>query len=222
MQFATAVLMLAMLTIPRRPCFSTGWLVTPTIVVTNAHVARKFAVRFGRGFRFLAAKGGGRQTARIDFLAEVDNQGSHEIPVSEVLWIAPDELPDIAFLRLEQLVDIEPIPLASKVPKKGSHIAAIGYPVRGGDTQDPELVDSIFAGLYTHKCLSPGMAGLADDRLRHDCSTLPGNSGSVILDLNSGEAVGLHFLGGQLGGDNYAVSSHVVAEALRRFDDLAS
>ena len=29
----------------------------------------------------------------------------------------------------------------------------------------------------------------------HDCTTLGGNSGSVVLDLTTGEAVGLHFAG---------------------------
>ena len=40
--------------------------------------------------------------------------------------------------------------------------------------------------------------------ITHDCSTLGGNSGSVLLDLQTGEAVGLHFAGLYLQ-DNFAV-----------------
>ena len=52
--------------------------------------------------------------------------------------------------------------------------------------------------------------------MRHDCSTLGGNSGSVVLSLATGDAVGLHFAGRFLEA-NFAVSSGVVAQ---RLDDV--
>jgi endonuclease G, mitochondrial len=54
--------------------------------------------------------------------------------------------------------------------------------------------------------------------LTHDCSTLGGNSGSVVLSLDTGQAVGLHFAGRFLEA-NFAVPSSVVA---RRLDDVSS
>ena len=40
--------------------------------------------------------------------------------------------------------------------------------------------------------------------MEHDASTLGGNSGSAVIDLETGEAVGLHFAGSYLQA-NYAV-----------------
>src|SRR5262249_34036669 len=51
----------------------------------------------------------------------------------------------------------------------------------------------------------------AEGSSRHDCTTLGGNSGSVVLDLASGEAVGLHFAG-LYQETNYAVQASLLAE----------
>jgi endonuclease G len=73
---------------------------------------------------------------------------------------------------------------------------------------------SIFGEVYDTKRLAPGqVTGVQPGILLHDCSTLGGNSGSVLLDLTSGEAVGLHFAGRFLEA-NYAVAAAVVAERL--------
>ena len=53
------------------------------------------------------------------------------------------------------------------------------------------------------------------DILLHDCSTVGGNSGSVLVDLATGEAIGLHFAGRFLEA-NYAVPATVVAARLER------
>ena len=50
-------------------------------------------------------------------------------------------------------------------------------------------------------------------RILHDCTTLGGNSGSVVLDLDSGKALGLHFSGRFLT-TNYAVRADVVKQAV--------
>src|SRR5262249_58349861 len=49
--------------------------------------------------------------------------------------------------------------------------------------------------------------------LWHNCTTLGGNSGSVVFDLNSGQALGLHFSGSFLV-TNYAVRADVVKRLL--------
>jgi endonuclease G len=75
-------------------------------------------------------------------------------------------------------------------------------------------MDEIFGNIYNKKRLAPGqITGSQSTRLLHDCSTLGGNSGSAIVDLKSGQAVGLHFAGRFLEA-NFAVPAHVVAERL--------
>ena len=49
--------------------------------------------------------------------------------------------------------------------------------------------------------------------LQHDCTTLGGNSGSVVVDLDSGKALGLHFSGKFLT-TNYAVRADIVKRLL--------
>src|SRR5262249_57348585 len=48
---------------------------------------------------------------------------------------------------------------------------------------------------------------------RHDCTTLGGNSGSVVFDLKGGKAVGLHFAG-LYQESNFAVRATVLKEYL--------
>ena len=77
-------------------------------------------------------------------------------------------------------------------------------------------MQSIFGDVYDKKRLAPGQVTEArPDVVLHDCSTLGGNSGSVVLDLATGEAVGLHFAGRFLEA-NYAVPAAVVAARLEQ------
>jgi endonuclease G len=57
------------------------------------------------------------------------------------------------------------------------------------------------------KRLSPGtMTGWdGEAKFRHDASTLPGSSGSCIVDFESREVVGLHFAGSYQLRKNFAV-----------------
>ena len=92
----------------------------------------------------------------------------------------------------------------------------IGYPARDSRVPDAQLMQSIFGDVYDKKRLAPGQVTEAQpDVLLHDCSTLGGNSGSVVLDLATGEAVGLHFAGRFLEA-NYAVPAAVVAARLEQ------
>jgi hypothetical protein len=57
--------------------------------------------------------------------------------------------------------------------------------------------------------------GTRDDVSLHDCTTLGGNSGSVVLDVKTGEAVGLHFAG-LYRESNRAVRASVVSDYINR------
>ena len=196
----------------------TGWLVAPDLVVTNRHVAQQFAMGYGSGFTFRRGTAGALGVS-IDFLREVESSDRFEARVHEVLAIADEDGPDVAVLRVEPAraashpspVDLHPWPVES-----GRQVAVIGYPARDPRVPDQELVRTIFGDVYDSKRLAPGQITSAEpDLLLHDCSTLGGNSGSVVVDLESGNAVGLHFAGRFLEA-NYAVPAPIIAEWVHR------
>ncbi|WP_315816255.1 hypothetical protein [Paraflavitalea speifideaquila] len=64
------------------------------------------------------------------------------------------------------------------------------------------------------KRLAPGkITNVTPTRIFHNCSTLGGCSGSAVIDLNTGNAVGLHFAGRFLQ-SNYAVPTALLAQKL--------
>ena len=75
-------------------------------------------------------------------------------------------------------------------------------------------MERIYGKVYNKKRLAPGgVTRMEDALLWHNCTTLGGNSGSVVFDLNSGQALGLHFSGSFLV-TNYAVRADVVKKLL--------
>ncbi len=87
----------------------------------------------------------------------------------------------------------------------GRGVYVVGYPGNEQSTT-PDLFVKLFAGVKSFKRLAPGRIGLAagsvpnDPRgwvMTHDVSTLGGNSGSAVVDLDAdgGTALGLHFAG---------------------------
>ena len=77
-------------------------------------------------------------------------------------------------------------------------------------------MEDIFKGVYDVKRLAPGF--ITDPGqgfvIQHDCTTLGGNSGSPVLDVESGQVVGLHF-SGRFGRGNFAVDAETVRSTLR-------
>jgi endonuclease G len=198
----------------------TGWLVDKTTVVTNRHVAQTFAQRAGAGFTFKRASRTRSMTADIDFLEEAGRFAQLEFPIVEILHIEEEAGPDFALLRVQNESGrhtlAPPIPLAASSPKPEQQVAVIGYPARDSRVPDAQLMQSIFGNVYDKKRLAPGQITKArKDVVFHDCSTLGGNSGSVVLDLATGEAVGLHFAGRFLEA-NYAVPAAIVASRLEQ------
>lgn len=203
------------------PSFSwigTAWLVADDIVVTNRHVAREFARRRGDQFVFLQTMGPAME-AWIDFLEEFDNTGSLEFGLERVLHIEDDDGPDMAFIRVRpdgarKLAT--PIELATGAMKGGDQVAVIGYPAADSRIPEPDLMREIFGDHYDKKRLAPGeLMKIDTDVVEHDCSTLGGNSGSAIVSLDTGKAIGLHFAGRFLEA-NFAVSASAIAERLEQ------
>jgi hypothetical protein len=202
---------------PRYEWIGTGWLVAPDTVVTNRHVAMEFGRNSGQQFVFKQGVGAQLMEASIDFLEEFDRVESLEFFFERILHIEGDEGPDIAFIQVRPVGDkalAKHIELSDTTAKENEFVAVIGYPARDSRIPEQALMIQIFGDQFDKKRLAPGqITGVQSQAVLHDCSTLGGNSGSVVLSLKSGEALGLHFAGRFLEA-NYAVPAQIIAERL--------
>lgn len=195
----------------------TGWLVTPTIAVTNRHVASLVAYRDGDGVRFRATPNGREMACRVDLREEHMMPAEWELPIKRIRYIEPEDGPDLALLEVDPtgVAGIDPIALADG-PEIDAEVAVIGYPAWDGRRNDPLVMREIFRDIYDVKRLQPGrIVSSSGEVFIHDCSTLGGNSGSPVIDLKTGMAVGLHYAG-SYGKANYALPGHVIKDRLAR------
>jgi endonuclease G len=217
-QAARAVGRLEVTGLPTVRHVGTAWLVAPQVIVTNRHVALSFAGRLGAGFGFRPRPDGQPHRVVIDFLEEPGRRRQLEFAVVEVLHIEDASGPDFAFLRIEprsgrhQLA--QPVPLGATRLRRQQQVAVIGYPARDVRVPDQQLMLKIFGDVFDKKRLAPGqITERRRDVLLHDCSTLGGNSGSVLVDLDTGSAAGLHFAG-RFMDTNLAVPADLIAARL--------
>lgn len=201
------------------PFIGTGWFVTEDVIVTNRHVAEVFAGSGQHGFFFHFNPDTGRATeVRLDLKEEASRTGSRDVAFLEVLHIEAPAGPDMAFFRVRPDGPLpQPIALAAKRAHEDEYIATVGYP--GQDPRVPlHLLQTVFMGGFAVKRLAPGQVMDQDNAMpawgfRHDASTLKGSSGSVVVSLESGSAVGLHFAG-VFDVANSAVHSDVLLDLL--------
>ena len=199
---------------PVLPYAGTGFVVGNNLLMTNRHVAALFSQ--GLGLKILYRAG----DAAVDFKRQVDapdDQGSAYLMVQSVEMIHPYW--DMALLKVTGLPS-NALKLSIKSPEElvGRDIVAVGYPARD-DRNDLALQDKIFQRTYNVKRLQPGTIRQratmrsfehSVNALTHDSSTLGGNSGSAIIDVQSGDVVALHFAGQYLLA-NYAVPMYELA-----------
>lgn len=202
---------------PSYEWIGTGWLVAADVVVTNRHVAHEFGRRTGQQFVFRQGVGGQRMEASIDFIEEFDRLETLEFRFERILHIEDEDGPDLAFVQVlpvDGQALARHIELAATAADEDEYVAVIGYPARDSRIPEQDLMRNIFGDQYNKKRLAPGQVTRAQSgAVLHDCSTLGGNSGSVVLSLTSGKAVGLHFAGRFLEA-NYAVPARIVGEQL--------
>ena len=207
---------------PRIPYGGTGFIVGPGLMMTNRHVAELFAQ--GLGTKNLAFKPG--ESAAIDFKREFQSTESISLVVEAVLMIHPYW--DMAILKVTGLpTSVKPLNLSVSSPEElnAREVAVVGYPAKDL-RNDSKVQDDIFQGVYNVKRLHPGRVrerkpcrsfGKMVSAMTHDCSTLGGNSGSALIDVTTGEIVGLHFAGVYLE-DNFAVPTYELARDARVVD----
>lgn len=181
----------------------TGFLVGDDLILTNRHVAQElFSLSFGND----------RLSGRFGWITfhhsgTTGQAGGDDRPITEAVYIH-DGAADIALLRLGTAVASSRSPLQLSVETitgtQNRPSVVIGYP--GSTYRDPhswqeETALRIFGnGLKESvKRVSPGncQPGKADRKLgrRHDCTTLPGSSGSPVIDLAGGSVIGIHYHG---------------------------
>ena len=199
---------------PSLPYGGTGFVVGDGLLMTNRHVAELFARGLGReALSFIPG-----QSAAVDFLRERDRPDSLLFQIRRVAMVHPYW--DMALLEVDGLSSVTPLSLSTAPPGdlRERDIVVVGYPAL-----DPrnavDVQNTIFAGVFNVKRLQPGQLrdvesvhsfGHPVAAVTHDSSTLGGNSGSGLVDVKTGEVVGLHFAGVYLGA-NYAVPTHELA-----------
>lgn len=108
---------------------------------------------------------------------------------------------DIAILRIRWsdptlAATLTPVNFSSELVAEDTDVAVVGYPVSADITLERDLraARHVFCGVAGIKRLQPGkLISLDDSLLWHDCSTLGGNSGSVLVAVrNPKKAIGVH------------------------------
>jgi hypothetical protein len=201
--------------LPQVPYAGTGFMVAADVVMTNCHVARVFSQLASQGdWSFQPGL-----EVDLDFFEDPDARPAAEpaasLRIDEVIGINPDL--DLALLRVAPSPAgdgiARPLSVMSRNPSEvaGRNVYVLGYPAPDY-RNNVALQRSIFGDRYFVKRLQPGAVmepppdatirmqpcstgAEPDDVLFHDASTLGGNSGSCVVDLDSNQVIGLHFAG---------------------------
>jgi hypothetical protein len=186
---------------------ATGFVVGDGVVMTNRHVVRAIADQYPDDPNKWKLRT--RLAPQINFKAEYNLPASNVFPILDVDIPTHPKL-DMGLLRIAGRPSTA-LSVASKAPdvESNKNIYVVGYPASDNEGVIPAAVlKDIFAGEYGYKRLAPGEftneypdAGV----FAHDCSTLGGNSGSCVVDLDSQVVIGLHY-SGSYRKSNFAVS----------------
>ena len=211
------------------PYVGTAWIIAPGVAVTNRHVADVFAMRGPHDeFAFRLTPEGQPYTADLDFHEEAGRETPFEVDLDRILFIAEDRqgAPDVALVgvkpRGRRPLPL-PLPLFGEAPRVGQVVAAIGYPA-ADPRNDASDEARIFGNVFNVKRLAPGeVTGLLDGGriFTHDCTTLGGNSGSAVIDVETGAVLGLHFAGIYLK-NNYALAASELRKLIDRLGGPAT
>lgn len=174
------------------PWVGTAFLVAPRLAITARYIGT------------LPARRGGDTGAETTWLNFADDpaSGAARVAVASVEQVHPWW--PFCFLRLASDAPVAPLALAPEVEFDSladREVAAIGF--HSFDQRNDAAVQrSLFGDLFDIKRASPGrIVGVRRDQadgpamLLHDCSTLGGSGGAPLIDLASGEVLGVHVSG---------------------------
>ena len=168
---------------PMNIALATGFLVAKNLMVTNKHVLAALSNDTMVLERGQAVVSFGQEEGTVPELPPVD--------VAVVAAVHADL--DIVVLEIDP-VTAPPLDLSDQNPGLGLAIAVVGYPQQ--DPRNPVFTRAIFQDRYKLKRAAPGeVVGSSANTIQHDCSTLGGNSGSPVVDLETAKVVGLHYDG---------------------------
>ncbi|MEO7330127.1 MAG: serine protease [Minicystis sp.] len=205
---------------PHIPYGGTGFVVGPGLVMTNRHVARIFADGLGINQRVRLLD---KTSAAFNPLREDASAKDQTFAVKAVRMIHPYW--DMALLEVPDL-QIAPLRLASLDPEGPKRkVVVVGYPAFD-PRNNTEVQNTVFHNRFFVKRLSPGyvngrrIISSFENQVNaatHDASTLGGNSGSAIIDVETGCVIALHFAGLYLD-SNFAVPVSELAKDSRVID----
>ncbi|MCW4029103.1 MAG: serine protease [Candidatus Bathyarchaeota archaeon] len=207
----------------------TGFLVAEDVIMTNRHVAEYFCEKDMQTGEYIFKTEITRK--RIDYCEENNTSPSREFQIKKILKIYDPPDPDLALLKVAKtsqerehptplvIADSMPDPIEDSDVDPNGHrkVFAVGYPFFDTRETTKQLQD-VFGDVYEVKRLQPGIFNSVknvDNVLRHDCSTIGGNSGSCIVDVKLNQVIGLHFRGELASEYNEAVALPLLNNSIK-------
>lgn len=185
-----------------RKGIATGFLVSRRALVTNVHVLDEVARR-GRALEEVVV--------RFDLEWDAIERTR---PVKVKGELARHPSLDLAILELVEDGPMGGLPLAKAASSRpNDRVLVVGHPLDDGRV--PLWAKTMFAKNWGVKRAAPGIVlRVGVDEMAHDASTLGGNSGSPVIDLQSGTVIGVHS-SGKFALENKAVPSSAAANEPR-------
>lgn len=188
------------------PFIGTGFAVGPDLIATAEFIAK-----------MLVKPGQPLTRAWIDFAGEADSAHRDEYEITAVVGMDPDA--KLAILKLDRTFDVpRSLRLSETAPQSalGADICVVNYAGNDALRNDPAAVRTLFGDTFDVKRIAPGkITGLEKNGivLTHDATTLAGGAGAPVIDLDTGDVVGMHF-GGAFQRANYAVCAQILQASL--------
>ena len=201
---------------PQYTWVGTCWLIEDNVLITNRHVAKVFALLREREWQIMPGV-----EARVDFAEELGSTRALEYMIGSIIHMEEHADIDMAVMKLARhsasQLGMTPVPLDTR-HEAAEYIGVVGYPADDLRNNPLDAFNRYFQGQFGVKRFAPGRIKDPNhnrDQFTHNCTTLGGNSGSVVFNVASGGAIGLHF-GGNAQLQNYAVKATTIASALAR------
>jgi S1-C subfamily serine protease len=192
----------------------TAFVVGPDLIMTSL-LSSLLLEQHDGSYSFIAGR-----SAFVDFGHERNATGdSPRILLEEVVYVDP--LNQIELFRATLPKHFPSLKLSSSTyaQLQKTPVAVIGYPAWDGRVE-PTLMQNLFGAVMDVKRLLPGWTlgrreySGSRDVLAHDCTTTGGCGGAPLIDVATGQVVGVHFAGVFLK-ENYAVLAATLSGDLR-------